>query len=113
MNLASSLFRTSIGRKILMAVTGVILIVFVVGHLVGNLQVFEDPDKINGYSHFLQSLGPTLWVARIGLLVAVIIHIWAATMLALESKHARGPQPGGVTWLRATLSSRYMRWTGY
>ena len=52
-----------------MAVTGVVLIVFVIGHLVGNLQVFEDPDRINGYSHFLQSLGPALWAARIFLLV--------------------------------------------
>lgn len=113
MNLVGNLFGSSIGRKILMAVTGVILIGFVIGHLVGNLQVFEHPDKLNGYAHFLQSLGPALWIARIGLLVAVIIHIWAATVLTLESRKARGPQPGGVTWLRATLASRYMRWTGY
>ncbi len=44
-----------------MAVTGVVLIGFVVGHLVGNLQVYENPDRINGYAHFLQSLGPVLW----------------------------------------------------
>lgn len=113
MNLAGNLFRSSIGRKILMALTGVVLIAFVIGHLVGNLQVFSHPDKINGYSHFLQSLGPALWIARIGLLIAVGIHIWAATMLALESRAARGAQPGKVTWLRATISSRYMRWTGY
>ena len=113
MNLAGNLFRSSIGRKILMAVTGLVLIAFVIGHLVGNLQVFSHPDKINGYSHFLQSLGPALWIARIGLLVAVGIHIWAATMLALESRAARGAQPGRVRWLRATVASRYTRWTGY
>ncbi len=97
-----------------MAVTGVVLILFVVGHLVGNLQVFEDPDRINGYAHFLQSLGPTLWAARIFLLACVALHIWAATVLALESRHARGDEPYAVKrWIRATVASRYMRWTGY
>jgi succinate dehydrogenase / fumarate reductase cytochrome b subunit len=114
MNLVGNLFGSSIGRKILMALTGLVLIGFVVGHLVGNLQVFSHPDKLNGYAHFLQSLGPTLWFARIGLLVCVAIHIWAATVLTLESKRARGTEPYGVkTWIQATLSSRYMRWTGY
>ncbi|MBC7367504.1 MAG: succinate dehydrogenase cytochrome b subunit [Undibacterium sp.] len=113
MNLVGNLFGSSIGRKILMAVTGLILIGFVIGHLVGNLQVFSHPDKLNGYAHFLRSLGPALWIARIGLLVAVVIHIWAATVLTLESKRARGGEPYGVkTWIQATLSSRYMRWTG-
>ena len=97
-----------------MAVTGVVLIGFVVGHLVGNLQVFEDPDRINGYSHFLQSLGPTLWAARIFLLACVTLHIWAATVLALESRRARGDEPYAVKkWIQATVASRYMRWTGY
>jgi succinate dehydrogenase / fumarate reductase cytochrome b subunit len=114
MNLAGRLFRTTIGRKLLMAVTGLVLIGFVIGHLIGNLQVFEHPDKINGYSHFLQTLGPMLWIVRIGLLACVTIHIWAATMLALADRHARGDHPYRVnTWLQATLASRYMRWTGY
>jgi succinate dehydrogenase / fumarate reductase cytochrome b subunit len=114
MNLAGRLFRTTIGRKLLMAVTGLVLILFVLGHLVGNLQVFEHPDKINGYSHFLQTLGPALWIVRLGLLACVSIHIWAATTLALADRHARGDHPYRVnTWLQATLASRYMRWTGY
>ena len=114
MNLVGNLFGSSIGRKILMAVTGLVLIGFVIVHLVGNLQVFSHPDKLNGYAHFLQSLGPALWVARISLLIAVAIHIWAATVLTIESKRARGAQAYGVkTWIQATLASRYMRWTGY
>jgi succinate dehydrogenase / fumarate reductase cytochrome b subunit len=114
MNLVGTLFRSSIGRKFLMAVTGVILIGFVVGHLVGNLQVFSHPDKINGYAQFLHQLGPLLWVARIGLLVAVGIHIWAATVLTLENRRARGPEPYGFKHtIRATLASRTMRLTGY
>jgi succinate dehydrogenase / fumarate reductase cytochrome b subunit len=114
MDLTRNIFGSSIGRKLVMAVTGVVLILFVVGHLVGNLQVFEDPDRINGYAHFLQSLGPTLWAVRIFLLVCVGLHIWAATVLALESRHARGDEPYAVKkWIRATVASRYMRWTGY
>ena len=97
-----------------MAATGVVLIGFVVGHLVGNLQVFEDPDRINGYAHFLQSLGPVLWLVRIFLLVCVVLHIWSATVLSLESMKARGSEPYRVKkWIGATFASRYMRGTGY
>lgn len=114
MSLIANLFRSSVGRKILMALTGLILVGFVVGHLVGNLQIFAHPDKINGYAQFLHQTGPLLWVARLGLLAAVVIHIWAATMLTLENKRARGPEAYAVkTWLRASLASRYIRWTGY
>jgi succinate dehydrogenase / fumarate reductase cytochrome b subunit len=114
MNLAGSLFCTTIGRKLLVAVTGVILILFILGHLVGNLQVFEDPDKINGYAHFLRSLGPGLWIARLVLLACAGLHIWAATALALADRAARGDQPYKQNrWLEATFASRYMRWTGY
>lgn len=112
MNLGASLFCSTIGRKFLMAITGVVLIGFIIGHLVGNLQIFGHPDSINGYAHFLQSLGPTLWLARIVLLVAVAIHIWAAVVLTIESKRARGQSYKVNTWIQATLSSRYMRWTG-
>lgn len=96
-----------------MAITGLVLTGFVIGHLVGNLQIFAHPDKINGYAHFLQSLGPALWVVRIGLLVCVAIHIWAAVALTLENKTARGPKRYGVhRWLKAAWASRYMRLTG-
>lgn len=114
MSLLANLFRSSIGRKILMALTGLILVGFAFGHLIGNLQIFAHPDKINGYALFLQQTGPLLWLARLGLLAAVAVHIWAATMLTLENKHARGPEAYAVkTWLRASVASRYIRWTGY
>ncbi len=113
MNLFRNLFTSSIGRKILMAVTGLILVGFVTGHLVGNLQIFLPPDHINGYAHFLQGLGPALWGIRLFLLACVAIHIWAAVALTLESKSARGPEKYGVhRWLRASVASRYMRMTG-
>jgi succinate dehydrogenase / fumarate reductase, cytochrome b subunit len=114
MDFVRNIFGSTIGRKLVMAVTGIVLIFFVAGHLVGNLQVYEDPDRLNGYSHFLQSLGPALWAARIFLLVCVGLHIWAATVLAIESRRARGDEPYAVKrWIQATVASRYMRWTGY
>jgi succinate dehydrogenase / fumarate reductase cytochrome b subunit len=114
MELGRNLFCSTIGRKLIMAATGIVLILFVVGHLVGNLQVFEDPDRINGYAHFLQSLGPALWAVRIVLLACVTLHIWAAVTLALDDKRARGDEPYAVNrWIQAAFASRYMRSTGY
>jgi succinate dehydrogenase / fumarate reductase cytochrome b subunit len=113
MSLIGNFFTSSIGRKLLMAVSGLILVGFVVGHLVGNLQIFGAPDRINGYAHFLQSLGPVLWAVRLGLLATAAVHIWAAVVLTLENKKARGPQDYGVKgYIRATVASRYMRLSG-
>ncbi len=97
-----------------MALSGLILVGFVIGHLVGNLQVFQGPDHLNGYAVFLRQLGPTLWVARLVIIAAVVVHVWMATVLTLENRAARGPEPYGVKHtIRATLASRTMRWTGY
>jgi succinate dehydrogenase / fumarate reductase cytochrome b subunit len=112
MNLVGSLFRASIGKKFLMAVTGTVFIAFITGHLVGNLQIFGSPDKINGYAQFLQSLGPTLWAVRLVLLACVILHIWIAVQLTLENYRARPEKYGLHHTIQATLSSRTMRWTG-
>ena len=93
-----------------MAVSGLILIGFVIGHLVGNLQVFEHPDRINGYAQFLHNLGPLLWVARGVIILSAVVHIWAAVSLTLENRAARGPEAYGIQrTLRATLASRTMR----
>jgi succinate dehydrogenase / fumarate reductase cytochrome b subunit len=114
MSLLGNLFRSSIARKFLMAVSGLILVGFVIGHLVGNLQIFSHPDKINGYAQFLHDLGPLLWVARISLIVAVVIHVWLAVVLTLENRKARGVNDYGVkNTIRATLASRSMRLTGF
>jgi succinate dehydrogenase / fumarate reductase cytochrome b subunit len=113
MNLVRLLCCSSIGRKILMAATGLILVGFATGHMVGNLQIFAHPDKINGYAHFLQSMGPLLWAVRLVLLACAVVHVWAAVALVLENRTARGPEPYGVSkWLNAAFSSRYMKHTG-
>jgi succinate dehydrogenase / fumarate reductase cytochrome b subunit len=112
MNLIGSLFTSSIGRKFLMAFTGLVLFGFVTGHLVGNLQIFLPPEKINHYGHFLESLGSALWLIRGFLLVCVVVHIWLAIQLTLENRAAR-PEAYGIDKVnRATLASRIMARTG-
>ena len=112
MNPVSSLFRASIGKKFVMAVTGAVLIGFVTGHLVGNLQIFAAPEKINGYAHFLQSLGPALWAVRLTLLACVVLHIGIAVQLTIENSRARPQKYDFNHTIRATLASRTLRWTG-
>lgn len=112
MNLLASLFTSSIGKKILMALTGLVLIGFVTGHLIGNLQIFLPPQAINLYAHRLESLGALLWAIRIFLLVCVVIHIWLAIKLTLENRAARPVAYGKDHVNRATLASRVMAQTG-
>lgn len=100
------------GKKAIMAVTGVILFAFVLGHMVGNLQAFEGPEKLNAYGHFLHSVPEILWVVRIGLLVAVGLHIWAATGLALKNNAARPVGYAKRKNMNSSYASRTMYWSG-
>jgi succinate dehydrogenase / fumarate reductase cytochrome b subunit len=104
---------SSIGRKFLMAITGLVLTVFVFGHTLGTLQIFLPPDHINAYASFLQGLGPGLIAVRVVMLVCVGVHVWAAVVLWKESAVARGPEKYAVRrWLAASTPSRYARLTG-
>lgn len=112
MNLIGSLFRSSIGKKFLMALTGLVLFGFVTGHLLGNLQVFLPPQKINLYAHTLESFGKWLWLIRLFLFACLVVHVWLAIQLTLENRAAR-PQNYGTDHVnRATLASRVMTRTG-
>ncbi len=113
MSLVRNIFCSSLGKKYIMALTGLALIGFLTGHLVGNLQVFSHPDKINGYAYFLQHLGPALWAVRGGLLAIVALHIWAMTALTLENVQARPVKYGVKRFIEASWASRSMRWTGF
>ncbi len=113
MNLLGLLTHSSIGRKSLMAATGLVLFGFVTGHLIGNLQIFQAPEKINAYGHMLESLGIVLWLIRAFLFVCLVVHVWLAIQLTLENRAAR-PQAYGVEHVnRATLASRIMARTGF
>ena len=72
-----------------MAVSGLALFGFVIMHLLGNLLIFAGPEALNGYSEKLQSLGELLWIARAGLIVMVLLHIWSGICLAQENRKAR------------------------
>ena len=112
MNMLLRLFTSSLGKKFLMAITGAGLFLFVIGHLLGNLQIFLGPEAINRYGHFLQTTPEILWPARIGLLVFVGIHIWASISLTLENRAARATRYEVKEVVDATLASRTMIWSG-
>jgi len=107
------MFSSSLGKKYLMALTGIVLIGFVFVHMAGNLQVLLGQDKINAYAHALQSLPmPILWGSRLFLLVCVVIHAWTAIVLIRENRAAR-PQSNDVeVTKRAGLSSLKMGLSG-
>ena len=89
MNIITHVFKSSLGKKYIMAVTGFVLFLFVIGHLAGNLQIFLGQEAINRYGHFLQSNPELIWPARLTLLLMVGLHIWSATVISLENKAAR------------------------
>ena len=95
-----------------MAATGALLFLFVVGHLVGNLQVFGPPEMINRYAHFLKSTPELLWSARIGLLVLVALHIITAIQLTSANQAARPVGYTGGDAFGSTWQSRYMLVSG-
>src|SRR6201987_6561241 len=89
---ALAFWHTMVGKKIVMAVTGVVLVGFVIAHMVGNLKIFSGPDEINAYSRFLREVGSPglaygelLWIVRTLLLIWVALHITAAVQLSRMS----------------------------
>ena len=106
-------YRSTIGKKIIMAVTGLIGIAFVIGHMAGNLQAFVGRDKLNAYGALLHGpLGELLWVVRLVLIVSVVLHVLMAYQLTMRARAAR---PIGYKQRDAQVStwaSRTMRWGG-
>ncbi len=110
----SRFYASSIGKKILVALTGAALVVFVLGHMIGNLLVFAGPEAINEYGHMLQSSlhGAGVWIARLGLLAAVGIHILATVQLTASNRAARQDRYGKNATQVASKASRTMIWSG-
>lgn len=103
---------SSIGRKFVMAVTGVLLLLFVIGHLVGNLQIFLGAEVFNAYAAFLQGLGAILWVVRAGLLFVFLVHVLMALQLRAINQSARPVGYQKQATLQASAASLYMLETG-
>jgi succinate dehydrogenase / fumarate reductase cytochrome b subunit len=111
----ASFVSSTIGRKVVMAVTGLVLFGFVIGHMIGNLQVFlPDHEAINHYAEFLREMlhGTGLWIVRGVLLAAVGLHIWSAWSLTKTNRRARPVPYKVVTPDASTYASRTMRWSG-
>jgi len=113
------LYRTSIGKKIVMAATGVVLVLFVLGHLVGNLKMYFGPEKFNAYAEGLRSFGAPffgheqfLWVVRVVLLACVGLHVASAWQTWRISRAARGIAYRKSAALSFSYDSRTMRWGG-
>jgi succinate dehydrogenase / fumarate reductase, cytochrome b subunit len=112
-NALRTFWSSTIGKKIVMAVTGLIGVGFVVGHMLGNLQVFLGPERFNAYAHFLRSLGELLWILRGVLVAALVLHVVAAVQLSRRRLTARpvGYKQGSQHEV-STFASRTIRWGG-
>jgi succinate dehydrogenase / fumarate reductase cytochrome b subunit len=106
------LFSDSIGRKAVMAVTGLLMVLFVVGHMLGNLTIFAGPNGINAYAQHLHELAPIVWGTRIVMGVAVLLHIVLSIQITLENSAAKPDRYAVQNSLRATFQSKNMIWTG-
>jgi succinate dehydrogenase / fumarate reductase, cytochrome b subunit len=108
-----ALWSTSVGKKVVMAITGLIMVAYLITHVLANLLVFQGPSTINAYSAFLHGTGGALWAARLVLFVAVVLHIVAAVQLTARRQAAR---PIGYAAGRepqvSTIASRTIRWGG-
>jgi succinate dehydrogenase / fumarate reductase cytochrome b subunit len=106
-------WKSSIGRKYIVALTGLVLVLFLAGHLTGNLLVFRGREEFNDYAEFLHHFlhGGAVWIARIGLLAAVALHIAATVSLTAENKGARTAYAKEAN-IQASGSGRIMIWSG-
>ena len=105
--------RSSIGRKTIVALTGLALVLFLAGHLSGNLLMFAGAEAFNDYAQFLHEAlhGAGVWIARIGLLAILILHVWFTILLTKENK-AASPKYQHEATVQAPKSSRLMIWSG-
>jgi succinate dehydrogenase / fumarate reductase, cytochrome b subunit len=114
LNKAMRFYQATIGKKAVIAVTGFILFGYLIGHLIGNLQLFAgDPAVINAYAAFLHARPGVLWMARLVLLTAVILHIVLSVQLALQNRRVARPTPYvKFNPQHSTYASRTMIWSG-
>lgn len=113
------LYRSAVGKKAVMAVSGIVLLAFVLVHLAGNLKLYQGPRALNDYAAFLRTMGSPelppaslLWALRIVLLAAVVLHVWAAWQVSRMSWAARPRDYAVRPRVHTTYASRTMRWGG-
>ncbi|WP_257921576.1 succinate dehydrogenase cytochrome b subunit [Amycolatopsis iheyensis] len=116
---ARQFWDSTIGKKSVMAVSGALLLAFVFAHMVGNLKTFLGADDLNHYAHWLRTIGEPvlhyswfLWIQRVGLLIALVLHVTAAVQLVKRDRAARPVRYVHRRPVRATFAVRTMRWGG-
>lgn len=105
-------YNSSIGKKWIVALTGIALLGFVTGHLIGNLQIYLPPVWINSYARHLENLGPLLWVIRAVMLGMIGLHIFTTVLLTLENRQARPERYAVKNPQASTVASRSMILSG-
>ncbi len=106
------LLSNSVGRKVLMGVTGLFMLLFVVVHLLGNSSIFAGPDGINAYAEKLHALGPFVWAFRLFMVAVLVLHVIFGVLLTLENWGANPQKYAVKKMLKATFASETMIWTG-
>jgi succinate dehydrogenase / fumarate reductase cytochrome b subunit len=106
MNILVRAYSSSLGKKYVMAITGLALFIFVIGHMAGNLQIYLGREAINNYAAFLKSKPGLLWTARVSLLAIVIMHIVAALQLVSANSDARPAKYAAGKPVAASYASR-------
>jgi succinate dehydrogenase / fumarate reductase, cytochrome b subunit len=116
---AVAVYRTSVGKKFVMAITGLIGYGFVIGHMIGNLKVFLGAESFNHYAEFLRTVGEPLlpartllWIIRIVLVAAVGLHVWSALQLTRQAQVGRPVGYAKKKPVAATFASMTLRWGG-
>ena len=102
------MFGSSLGKKYWMAITGIFLMLFVIAHLLGNLQIFLGAEWMNAYAEHLEELPILLWGARLVLGVSLLVHMVTGIWLAIENRRARPARYAVYNTVRATVASRTM-----
>jgi succinate dehydrogenase / fumarate reductase cytochrome b subunit len=102
----------SVGRKVLLALTGLFMVVFLAAHLAGNSTIWGGPDSINSYGEHLHSLQVLLWPLRAIMLLVLCTHVFLGITLTLENRRARHGKYAVIRRQKTTLSGRTMIWTG-
>jgi succinate dehydrogenase / fumarate reductase cytochrome b subunit len=108
-NVPLAYLETSLGKKLVMAVSGVVVIGFLVAHLIGNLQIYLGPERLNAYAELLASLGGLLWVFRAAILLAALVHVVSAYQVARQSWSARPVGYARQRYRATSYAARTMR----
>lgn len=108
----SKMFTNPVAKKMLMAVTGIGLVAFLFIHLIGNMSLYAGPGGINVYGQTLHALPPVVWAFRLAMLALFAIHVWLGIKVTLENQAARPTPYARRDYLKVTLASRTMIWTG-